>query len=73
MSFLSAYAFSSVSLGSQNLTAIVIAACFARSVGHNRLTALGADRNTGCGQLPVGTAALIATGTGYFTLRDSHG
>ena len=62
-----------VSLGSQNLTAIVVATSLAGSVGHDGLTALGANRYAGSSQLPVGATALIATGLGYFTLRDSHG
>ena len=63
----------SVSLGSQNLTAIVGTASLASSVGSNGLTALGANGDAGSGQLPVGATALIAAGAGYFTLRDSHG
>ena len=62
-----------VSLGGQDLTAIVGTASLASSVGHDGLTALGANSHTGGGQLPVGTATLITTGAGYFTLRDSHG
>jgi hypothetical protein len=62
-----------VSLGGQDLTAIVGAASLASSVGHNRFTALGANSNAGSGQLPVAATALIATGLGHFTLRDSHG
>ena len=62
-----------VSLGGQDLTAIVGTASLASSVRHDGLTALGANRHTGCGQLPVGTTALIAAGAGHFTLRDSHG
>ena len=62
-----------VSLGGQNLTAIVVAASLASSVGHDGLTALGANRNAGSGQLPVGATALIAAGLGHFTLRNSHG
>ena len=62
-----------VSLGSQNLTTVVVAAGLACSVGHDGLTALGANCYAGSRQLPVGTTALIATGLGYFTLRDSHG
>ena len=42
-------------------------------MGLGGLTALGANGHAGSGQLPVGTTALIATGLGYFTLRDSHG
>ena len=62
-----------LSLNSQDLTAIVGTASLASSVGHNGLTALGANRNAGSGQLPVGATALIAAGLGHFTLRDSHG
>ena len=62
-----------VSLGGQDLTAIVRAASLASSVGHDGLTALGANRNAGSGQLPVGATALIAAGLGHFTLRNSHG
>ena len=62
-----------VSLGSQNLTAIVVAASLACSVRHDRLTTLGANRYTGSRQLPIGTTALIAAGLGHFTLRNSHG
>ena len=62
-----------VSLGGQDLTAIVGTASLASSVGHDGLTALGANRNAGSGQLPVGATALIAAGLGHFTLRDSHG
>jgi hypothetical protein len=61
------------SLNSQDLTAIVGTASLASSVGHDGLTALGANRNAGSGQLPVGATALIAAGLGHFTLRDSHG
>ena len=66
-------AFALLSLNSHNLTAIVGAASLASSVGHYGLTALGANRNAGSGQLPVGATALIAAGLGHFTLRDSHG
>ena len=62
-----------LSLDSQDLTAIVGTASLASSVGHNGLTALGANRNAGSGQRPVGATALIAAGLGHFTLRDSHG
>ena len=62
-----------VSLGSQNLTTVVVAASLAGSVGLNGLTALGANRHAGSGQLPDGATALIATGLRHFTLRDSHG
>ena len=62
-----------VSLGGQDLTAIVGAASLASSMGHDGLAALGANSHTGGGQLPVRTTALIATGAGHFTLRDSHG
>ena len=66
-------AFVLLSLNSQDLTAIVVAASLASSVGHYGLTALGANRNAGSRQLPVGATALIAAGLGHFTLRDSHG
>ena len=62
-----------LSLDSQDLAAIVGTASLASSVGHDGLTALGANRNAGSGQLPVGATALIAAGLGHFTLRDSHG
>ena len=62
-----------VSLGGQDLTAIVVTASLASSVGHYGFTALGANRYAGSRQLPVGATALIATGLGYFTLRNSHG
>ena len=62
-----------VSLGGQDLTAIVVTASLASSVGLNGLAALGADGYAGSGQLPVGSTALIATGAGHFTLRNSHG
>ena len=62
-----------LSLDSQDLAAIVGTASLASSVGHDGLTALGANRNAGSGQLPVGATALIAAGRGHFTLRDSHG
>ena len=62
-----------VSLGGQDLTAIVVTASLASSVGSDGLAALGADGDAGSGQLPVGATALIATGRGHFTLRDSHG
>jgi hypothetical protein len=72
--FLCAFAFPAlVSLGSQNLTAIVVAASLASSMGHDGLTALGANRHAGSSQLPVGATALIAAGLGHFTLRNSHG
>ena len=62
-----------VSLGGQDLTAFVGTASLASSVGSDGLTALGANCYAGSGQLPVGATALIATGRGHFTLRDSHG
>ena len=62
-----------VSLGGQDLTAIVGTASLASSVGHDGFTALGANRHAGSGQLPVAATALIAAGLGHFTLRDSHG
>lgn len=58
---------------SQDLAAVVVAASLAGSVRHDGLTALGASRDAGGGQLPVGATALIAAGLGYFTLGDSHG
>ena len=72
--FLCAFAFPAlVSLGSQNLTAIVVAASLASSMRHDGLATLGANRHAGSSQLPVGATALIATGLGHFTLRNSHG
>ena len=72
--FLCAYAFPAlVSLGGQDLTAIVVTASLAGSVGSDGLAALGANGHAGSGQLPVGATALIAAGAGHFTLRDSHG
>ncbi len=62
-----------VSLGGQDLTAIVGTASLASSVRAHGFTALGANSHTGSGQLPVAATALIATGLGHFTLRDSHG
>ena len=62
-----------LSLNSQNLATVVGTASLASSVGHYGLTALGANRNAGSGQLPVGATALIAAGLGHFTLRNSHG
>ena len=62
-----------VSLGRQNLTAVVVAASLASSMRHDGLTTLGANGYAGSRQLPVGTPALIATSLGHFTLRDSHG
>ena len=61
-----------LSLAGQDLTAIVVAASLASSVGHDGLTALGANGNAGSGQLPVGATARIAAGLGHFTLRNSH-
>ena len=70
----SAFAFPAlVSLGSQDLTAIVVTASLASSVGHDGLTALGANGHAGSRQLPVTATALIATGLRHFTLRNSHG
>ena len=62
-----------LSLSSHDLTTIVGTASLASSVGHDGLTALGADGHAGSSQLPVGATALIAAGRGHFTLRDSHG
>ena len=62
-----------VSLGGQDLTAIVGTASLASSMGLDGLAALGANSHAGSGQLPVGATALIAAGRGHFTLRDSHG
>ena len=62
-----------LSLDSQDLTAILGTARLASYVGHDGLTALGANSHAGSGQLPVGATALIAAGRGHFTLRDSHG
>ena len=62
-----------VSLGSQHLTATVVAASLASSVGHDGLATLGTNGHAGSGQLPVGAAALIAAGLRHFTLRNSHG
>ena len=62
-----------LSLGSHDLTTIVVAASLASSVGHDGFAALGADSHAGSSQLPVGATALIAAGLGHFTLRDSHG
>ena len=74
IAFLCAFAFPAlVSLGGQDLTAIVVTASLAVSVGSDGLAALGANGHAGSGQLPVGATALIAAGAGHFTLRDSHG
>ena len=62
-----------LSLGSNDLTAIVGTASLASTVGSDGLAALGADSNAGCAQLPVGATALIAAGGRHFTLRNSHG
>ena len=62
-----------VSLGGQDLTAIVVTASLASSVGLDGFAALGADGDIGSGQLPVTATTLIATGLRHFTLRDSHG
>ena len=62
-----------LSLGSHDLTTIVVAASLASSVGHDGFAALGADGHAGSRQLPVGATALIAAGRRDFTLRDSHG
>ena len=62
-----------LSLDSQDLTALVGTASLAGSVRHDGLAALGANRNAGSRQLPVGATALIAAGLGHFTLRNSHG
>ena len=62
-----------VSLGGQDLTAIVVTASLASSVGHDGLTALGANRNAGSRQLPVGATTLVTAGLGHFTLGNSHG
>ena len=42
-------------------------------MGLDGFAALGANGHAGSGQLPVTATALIATGLGHFTLRDSHG
>ena len=55
-----------------DLAAIVVPASLAGSVGQAKLTALGAGGNAGSGQLPVGTAPLVASRLGHFTLGDSH-
>ena len=62
-----------VSLGGQDLTAIVVTASLASSVGLNGFAALGAHSYAGSGQLPVTATTLIATSLRHFTLRDSHG
>ena len=62
-----------VSLGGQDLTAFVVTASLASSVGHDGFAALGANAHAGSGQLPVGATALVAAGLGHFTLGDSHG
>ena len=71
--FLLHFRFALLSLNSQNLTAVIGAASLAGSVGHDGFTALGANRDAGSRELPVGATALIAAGLGHFTLRDSHG
>jgi hypothetical protein len=62
-----------VSLGGQNLTAVIRAASLASSVGHYGFTALRTNGYAGSRQLPVAATARIATGLRHFTLRDSHG
>ncbi len=62
-----------LSLDRNDLTAIVIAASLAGSVGHDGFAALGANAYAGSRQLPVGATALIAASLGHLTLRDSHG
>ena len=62
-----------VSLGGQDLTAIVVTASLAGAVGHNGFATLGANSDAGSGQLPVTATTLITTSLGHFTLRDSHG
>ena len=61
-----------VSLGGQDLPALVGTASLASSMRLSGLTALGANSHTGGGQFPVGPAALVTAGAGHFTLRDSH-
>ena len=72
MAFLS---FSRLLLGlhSDNLTAIVVAASLASSVGQAQLAALGASDHAGSGQLPVGAATAVTSCLRNFTLRNSHG
>ena len=55
-----------------DLTAIVAAALLAHSVRQVQSTALGACNETGDSQLPGGTASLIASCFGYFSLRYCH-
>ena len=63
----------SVFLYGNDLTAIVVAASLASSVGQTCLAAVGASDHTGNRKLPVGAASLIASCFGYFTLGNSHG
>ena len=62
-----------LSLGLNDLTALVGTASLASSVGSDGLAALGANCDAGSAQLPVGATALIAAGGRHFTLRNSHG
>ena len=71
--FLLLFRYALLCLNSQDLAAIVGTASLASSVGHDGLTALGANSHAGSSQLPVGATALIAAGLGHFTLRNSHG
>jgi hypothetical protein len=56
-----------------DLTAIVVSAGLAGSVGQTGLAAMGASDHAGNGQLPVGAASLVASCFGNLSLGNSHG
>ena len=65
--------FSARFLNGDNLTAVVIAASLAHSVSQLHLAALRAFGHAGQRELPMGVAALVATGFRNLSLRYCHG
>ena len=61
-----------LSLDSHDLTAIVGTASLAGSVRQAGLAALRASNDAGDRQLPMGTASLISSCAGYFSLGYCH-
>ena len=69
---LSSLSAKSLSFNRNDFTAIVVAASLAGSVRQAGLAALRASDDAGDRQLPVGTASLISSCAGYFSLGYCH-
>ena len=60
------------SLSLAKLMSVVGQAGLAHAVGQTKRAALGAGRDIGRLQLPVGAATIVPARLGHFSLRDRH-